>query len=99
MWPGEMPLVFDTFRPERIKTACDPTDPVRRVAGEAGNGFGGETARQEPEEAPAAPLDRIGRTPVASREFVSAQMRFEVDASCHVALSTALQRDSVGHIL
>ena len=86
MWPGSMPLVFDPIRPERIATACDLTDPVRRVSSKAGNGFGGETARQEPEEAPVTPLDWIGRAPVASREVVSAQMRFEVDASCHVSL-------------
>jgi hypothetical protein len=91
--------VSEGFRTSCVVATSDLADPVRRVAREAGNGFGGETARQELEEVPVTALDRIGRAPIASREFVSAQMRFEGDASCQVSLSTPLQRDSVGYIL
>ena len=59
MWPCQTPLVFDAVWPTRIVAARDLADPVRRVAGDAGNGFGGEATRQEPEEVPVTALHRI----------------------------------------
>jgi hypothetical protein len=94
-----MPLVLDPVRPALIVAPGDPADPVGRVPSNASNRFGRQPTRQQPEEVPAAPLHRILRVPVTSREFVSAQMRFEVDVSCHASLSTSLQRDPVVHIL
>ena len=72
-----MPLVLDPVRPALVVAPGDPADPVGRVPSNASNRFGRQPTRQEPEEVPAAALDRILRAPVASREFVSAQMRFE----------------------
>ena len=46
-------------------------------------------------EVPATALDWILRGSVPSREFVSAQMGFEVNMSCHASLSTTLLRDPV----
>src|SRR5258708_26746286 len=66
-----------------------------RVPGQAGNHLGREATGQEPEELPTAALDRILCAPGASCEFVDAQVRFEVDVTCHATRSTTVWRDPV----
>jgi len=81
MWTRQTPLILNTLRSLRIETAGDLTNPVRRVAGHAGNGFGGETARQEPEEVPATALHWIVGPAEPSSEFICAQVGCEMDGS------------------
>jgi putative transposase len=91
--------IFDAGGAILVVAPGDAPDPVGRVPSNASNRFGRQPTRQEPEEVPADPVERILRAPVASREFGSAQMLFEVDVSCHASLSTSLQRDPIVHIL
>jgi hypothetical protein len=79
MWSHLMPLVFDPIWSSRIVAARDLADPVGGIAREVGNGFGGEAARQEPEELPVTALDRILRPAVPNTEFIWAQVGFEVN--------------------
>ena len=74
-----MSLVFDTVRPTGIVAASDLADPVGRVASDAGNGFGGEATREEPEEVPVTALHRILVRPVTSSEFNGDQVGFEIN--------------------
>jgi len=97
MWRGEYAqyrrrsqLVFDAVWPTGIVAACDLGNPVRRVPSDMGNGFGGETARQGPEEVPVTALDRIPGDPITSSEFIWAKMRFEMDGSRHAPLCTTV---------
>lgn len=93
--PYLMPLVLDAVGAALVVAPGDPADPVCRVSRHTGNYFGRVSTGQEPKEMPAAALDRILRAPVASCEFVNAQVRFEVDVSCHASRSTSLGRDAV----
>src|SRR5260221_230595 len=65
-WSRLAPEVFDAGRSMLAVAPSDASDPVGGIAGDAGNHFGGQPAGQEPEEVPAAALDRIFCTPVAS---------------------------------
>ncbi len=93
--PCLVPQVLDAVGPMLVVAPGDPADPVSGIAGDTGNHRGCESTGQEPEEVPAAALDWILRGSVSSCEFVSAQMGFEVDMSCHASLSTTLWRDPV----
>ena len=59
MWPRQTPLVFDAVWSTPVVAARDLADPVGGIAREVGNGFGGEAARQEPQELPVTALDWI----------------------------------------
>jgi hypothetical protein len=84
-----MPLVLhvnDAVGLALIVAPGDPADPIRRVPSQAGNHFGREATGHEPEKLPTAALERNLRAPGASREFLNAQVRFEVDVMpCRVA--------------
>jgi hypothetical protein len=56
---------------------------------EAGNDFGSQSARQQPEKMPPAAFHRIFCALVATFQFLDSQMRFKRDAPCH---GSVLQR-------
>ena len=90
VWPPQTPLVFDTVWPKSVVAKRNLADPVRGVARDGGNGFGGEATRQEPEKVPAAALYWIGGLTVPSSQFLGAQVGFEVNRSRHASLCTTL---------
>jgi hypothetical protein len=63
-------LVAHAVGSSRVVATRDLADPVGGISGEAGNGFGGEATRQEPEEVPAAALDWILGSAVPSSQFI-----------------------------
>src|SRR5258708_30893424 len=90
-----MPLVLDAVGSALVVASGDPSDPVGRIPSNASNHLGGQPTGQEPEEVPAAAFHWILRAPVALREIIKTQERFEVNMSCHASLSTTLWRDPV----
>src|SRR5262249_20197284 len=78
---SQTPLVFDALRTMRVVPAGDLANQASGVFGEAGNGFGGEATRQEPEEVPATALDGILGPAVTSTQFIWAEVGFEMDGS------------------
>jgi len=97
--PELVPQVLDAVGAMLVVAPGDPADPVGRIAGDTGNHRSCEAPSQEPEEVPATALDWILRGSVPSREFVSAQMGFGVNMSCHASLSTTLWRDPVSEAI
>lgn len=84
-----MPLVLYAVGAALVVAQGDLADPIRRIPSNASNHLGREPRGQEPEEVPAAAFQRILRAPVASREFIKTQVRFEVNTS---AMPRVLQR-------
>src|SRR5258708_39309687 len=54
-----VPEVFDAVGATLVVAPGDAPDPIGRIAGDAGNQFGGQPAGQEPDEVPATALHRI----------------------------------------
>jgi hypothetical protein len=57
-------------------------DPIGGISYYAGNDFGGQPARQEPQEVLVAALNRIPGAPVASSKLLDGQVQWKRNASC-----------------
>jgi hypothetical protein len=78
--------IFDAVETTLVVAPGDAADPMRRIAGDAGNQFGGRSTGQQPQEVPATTLHRILRAPGVSFQFLDGQMRFQRDTLCHVSV-------------
>lgn len=91
-WQGWSPCthhmapVSHAVRAVGVVPSGDLANPICRIAGHGGYSARRQSTAQQPQNVPAAALNRVAGVPIPAMKFVVGQMGFEMDASWHACV-------------